>query len=134
MKLKTVCFTMAIATGMIFVSQTYVVAQNSPNQSEKENSKASNSLEVQWFFGIIPWLRSSRNSNSYNRYNSGNRTASNNFIQTKIDSPNRLKLIGTKERYNHKEVPVPFLIPGLAILGAGLIRKHHQEQKLMEMK
>ncbi|WP_341529306.1 hypothetical protein WKK05_08355 [Nostoc sp. UHCC 0302] len=142
MKLKTVCASIAVATSMatsmIFFTQADVLAQNSPTKTEQANSKASKSLDIQWFLGIIPWPRWTRNSNSYSSQNSGNRTTyannSNNPISTNIGNPNRPKSIGTNQGYNHKNVPVPVLIPGLAALGAGLIRKHRQEQKQMEMK
>ncbi len=142
MKFKTVCASIAvttsIATGMIFVPQSYALAQNRPTQTEKANSRASKSLEIQWFLGFIPWFTWTSNSNSPSRQNSGNSTIyannSNNRKSTNIGNSNSSKLISTKQASNHKEVPVPLLIPGLAALGAGLIRKHRQEQKQIEIK
>ncbi|MBH8553657.1 hypothetical protein I8751_15015 [Nostocaceae cyanobacterium CENA357] len=130
MKFKTVCASIAvttsIATGMIFVPQSYALAQNRPTQTEQANSKASKSLEIQWFLGFIPFFKWSGNSNSSRNQNS--------LKPTNIDNPNRSKPISIKQASNHKEVPAPVLIPGLAALGAGLIRKHRQEQKQIEIK
>ncbi|MFN6565758.1 hypothetical protein [Dendronalium sp. ChiSLP03b] len=142
MKFKTVCASIAVATsvatGMIFVPQSHALAQNSPTQTEQANSRASRSLEIQWLLGFIPWPTFTRNSNSPSSQNSGNSTIyannPNNPIRTNIGNPNRPKPIGTKQGYNHKQVPVPVLIPGLAAFGVGLIRKHRQEQKQMEIK
>jgi hypothetical protein len=141
MKFKTVCASIAVATsmttGMIFVPQVHTLAQNSPTQTEQTNSRASRSLEIQWLFGFIPWFRT-RNSSSPRTQNLGNRTTyannRNNSIPKNHNNANRPKIIGTKQKHNSKEVPVPVLIPGLTALGAGLIRKQRQEQKQMEMK
>ncbi|MEA5503975.1 hypothetical protein VB735_12800 [Halotia wernerae UHCC 0503] len=142
MKFKTVCASIAvatsIATGTISIPQAHVLAQNSPTQTEQANSKTSKSLEIKWLLGFIPWFTWTRNSNSPSSQNSGNSTTyankPNNSIRTNRGNSNRSKPIDTKQGYNHKEVPVPILIPGLTALGAGLIRKHRQEQKQMEMK
>lgn len=124
MKFKTICVSIAIATsmttGVVFVPQAHVLAQTQPT-----NSKESRSLEIQWLLGFIPWPTWARNSNNYNKQNKPE------LINTQ---KNKSKLISTKKGYNHKEVPVPILIPGLAVLGTGLIRKHRQEQKQIEMK
>lgn len=139
MKIKTVCVSIAVATSMatstIFVPQDYALAQNSQTQNKQANSRASKSLEIQWLLGFIPWPQWNNSSSQ----NSGNGTIyannPNNPTSTKIGKPNGPKAIGkTKQGYNHKEAPVPVLIPGLVALGAGLVRKHRQEQKQMEMK
>lgn len=119
MKFKTVCASIAvtasIATGMILVSQDDAQAQNRPNQTKQVNAKNSTTFEIKWFLGFIPFPAWINHSNGFY-------------------SPNKSKPItATKPGYNHKEVPVPVLIPGLAALGAGLIRKHRQEQKQIEM-
>ncbi|WGV25691.1 hypothetical protein [Halotia branconii] len=142
MKFKTVCASIVVATSMttgaIFISQAHVLAQANSNKTEQANSKASKSLEIQWFLGFIPWFKWTSDSNSPSSQNSSNSTTyvnnSNKPKLTNIGSSNRSKPISTEQGYNHKEVPVPLLIPGLAALGVGLIRKHRQEQKQMEMK
>ncbi len=142
MKFKTVCASIAVATSMatvtIFIPQAHVLAQTNSNKTEQANSKVSKSLEMQWFLGFIPWFKWTSNSNSPSSQNSNNSTTyannSNKPKRTNIGSPNKSKPISTKQGYNHKEVPVPLLIPGLAAFGAGLIRKRRQEQKQIEMK
>jgi hypothetical protein len=125
MKLKTVCASIAvtasIATGMIFVPQDDAQAQNRPNQAKQVNAKTSTSFEIKWFLGLFPYPAWISHSNSFHSPHSFRSLNSSRPIST------------TKQRHNHKEVPVPVLIPGLAALGAGLIRKHRQEQKQMEM-
>ncbi len=142
MKFKTICASIAVATSMatgtIFIPQDHVLAQTNSNKTEQANPRASKSLEMQWLLGFIPWFKWTSNSNSPSSQNSNNSTIyannSNKPKPTNIGGQNRSKPISTKQGYNHKEVPVPLLIPGLAAFGAGLVRKHRQEQKQMEMK
>ncbi|MBD2436037.1 hypothetical protein [Nostoc sp. FACHB-110] len=114
-----------MATSIIFVPQDYAQAQNTPNQSTQANSRTSRNLEVKWFLGFLPWFTWNNNPNNSGRYNSEN--YSNN--PPVINTANRNR---TKDG-NHRDVPVPILIPGLAALGLSLIRKNRQEQKQMEL-
>jgi len=143
MKFKTVCASIAVATtmatGMLFVPQNHALAQNSKTQTEQANSRGSRSLEIQWILGIIPWPTWTRNPNIRTSQNAGNNPTyannPNNPRRTNIGSANRPQPIGTtKQGQNHKQVPVPVLIPGMVALGAGLIRKHRQEQEEIEIK
>ncbi|MBD2448430.1 hypothetical protein H6G76_14935 [Nostoc sp. FACHB-152] len=119
MKFKTVCASIAvttsIATSMIFFPQDYAQAQHRPTQTKQVNSKTSTSLEIKWVLGFIPLPMWIRNSNSLSRSN------------------NSKLITTTKQGYKHKEVPVPVLIPGLVAFGAGLIRKHRQDKKQVDM-
>ncbi|MBU7582289.1 MAG: hypothetical protein KAF91_05170 [Nostoc sp. TH1S01] len=141
MKVKTVYAGMAIATliatGMILITQDHALAQNSSNLTEQRSSRDSKSLEIKWLLGFLPWPTWTTNVQSPRSQSLSNRTTTyannpNKPIQTNIGSPNRPKPIG-KQASNYKEVPVPLLIPGLTALGIGLIRKHRQEQKHVEM-
>ncbi|MBE9207453.1 hypothetical protein IQ244_13155 [Nostoc sp. LEGE 06077] len=124
-----------MATSIVFVPQTHAQAQDSRNRIEQASSRVPRSLEVQWLLGFIPWPTFTKDSNRHNLSNNTTYANNpNNSIPTNINSPNRPKLGNTKQGYNHKEVPVPILIPGLVALGAGLIRKHRQEQKQIEVK
>jgi len=135
MKLKTVCVSIAVATSMatsiIFVPQDQALAQNRSTPTSQSNSKTSKSLKIQWVLGFIPWLTWTSNSNSPRRQNLNNNP--NNPIQTNIGGSDNSKARVTKQASNHKEVPVPLLIPGMTALGVSLLRKHRQEQKQMEM-
>lgn len=131
MKFKTVCVgiaaTMTVATGMIFVPQDYAVAQS--NQAKQTNSRESGSLQIRWVLGIFPWFAWSKGSNSPVSQSTSNTT----FANTNIGRANTSKSINTQQGYNHKEAPLPVLIPGLAALGVGLIRKRRQEQEQIEI-
>ncbi|MBD2496183.1 hypothetical protein [Nostoc sp. FACHB-280] len=141
MKVKTVYASMAIATliatGVILVAPNNVLAQESINQTEHNGLRDSKSMEIQWLLGFIPWPTWNKNSNSPKSKNlvDGATYANNpnNPIQVNIGGSKKDTPNGKKHPSNYKEVPVPLLIPGLTAFGLGLIRKHRQEQKQINM-